>query len=85
VERFAAAVERFLDRSSVSPRRHRWLFGAVLALVAAITFDVWHAIREGPWINGGVPLVFGTLIATGVLAVYLGTVIPLRLLRPPRP
>jgi len=85
VERFAAAVERFLDRSSVSPRRHRWLFGAVLALVAAITFDVWHAIREGPWINGGVPLVFGILIATGVLAVYLGTVIPLRLLRPPRP
>jgi len=85
VERFAGAVERFLDRSPASPRRHRWLFGVAVALLAAIAFDVWHAIREGPWINGQVPLVFGTLIAAGVLAVYLGTVIPLRLLRPPRP
>jgi hypothetical protein len=85
VDRFAAAVERFLDRSAISPRRHRWLFGIVLALGAAVTFDLWHAIREGPWLNGGVPVVFGTLVAAGVLAIYLGTVIPLRLLRPPRP
>ena len=36
VERFAAAVERFLDRSTISPRRHRWLFGLVLAAGAAV-------------------------------------------------
>jgi hypothetical protein len=85
VDRFAGAVERFLDQSPLSPRRHRWLFGVVLAIGAAVAFDVWHAIREGPWINGEVALLFGTLIAAGVLAIYLATVVPLRLLRPPRP
>jgi hypothetical protein len=85
VDRFAGAVERFLDRSSLSPRRHRWLFGVVLAILAAIAFDLWHSIREGPWINGEVALLFGSLVAAGVLAIYLATVVPLRLLRPPRP
>ncbi len=79
----AAAVERFLDGSSLSPRRHRWLFGVVLAVAAAIAFDVWHAIREGPWASLTPALIFGTLAAAGVLTVYLGTVVPLRLLRPP--
>lgn len=85
VDRFAAAVERFLDRSPLSPRRHRWLFGVILAIATAVAFDLWHAIREGPWLNGEVALLFGTLIAAGVLAIYLVTVVPLRLLRPPRP
>jgi len=84
-ERLAHAVERFLDRSRLSPRRHRLLFGVALALLAAVAFDTWHAIREGPWANPGVAVLFGTLVAGGVLAVYLGTVVPLRLLRPPRP
>jgi hypothetical protein len=82
-ERLAIAIERFLDGSPLSPRRHRWLFGAVLALAAAIAFDVWHALREGPWANLFAPVAFGVLLAAGVLAAYLGTVIPLRLLRPP--
>jgi hypothetical protein len=30
-----------------------------------------------------VPVVFGALLASGVLAIYLGTLGPLRLLRPP--
>jgi len=47
------------------------------------TFDVWHALREGPWANLFAPVAFGVLLAAGVLAAYLGTVIPLRLLRPP--
>jgi hypothetical protein len=83
-ERAARATEAFLDGSSVSPRRHRIAFGLVIAFVTAVAFDFWHAFREGPWINATVPLVVGALIAVGVLAVYLGTVFPLRLLRPPR-
>jgi hypothetical protein len=84
VERLAAALEAFLDRSAISPRRHRWAFGVLVALAAGVAFDVWHAVREGPWIDATVPVIFGTLVAAGVLAIYLGTVIPLRLLRPPR-
>jgi hypothetical protein len=83
-QHLATAIEGFLDGSPISPRRHRWLFGAVLALAAAIGFDVWHAFREGPWANLFAPLAFGVLLAAGVLAAYLGTVIPLRLLRPQR-
>ena len=84
VERLAAALEAFLDGSAISPRRHRWAFGVLVALLAGVAFDVWHAVREGPWVDATVPMIFGTLVAAGVLAVYLGTVIPLRLLRPPR-
>jgi hypothetical protein len=82
-EHLAADIERFLDDSAVSPRRHRVLFGVLLAAGAAAAFDVWHAIREGPWVNLVVPVVFGVLIASGILAIYLGTLGPLRLLRPP--
>jgi len=84
VARLAAATEAFLDGSAISPRRHRWAFGVVVSLAAGVAFDAWHAVREGPWIDATVPLIFGTVVAAGVLAVYLGTVIPLRLLRPPR-
>jgi len=83
VERLASRIEAFLDRSAASPRRHRIVFGIVLALGAAVAFDVWHAIREGPWAAPLVPLLFGTLIGTAILAAYLGTLRPLRLLRPP--
>jgi hypothetical protein len=85
VDKAAFSVERFLDRSRLSPRRHRLLFGVVLALLAGLAFDAWHAIREGPWASAAPALVFGALIAVGVLAIYLGTVVPLRLLRPPIP
>lgn len=84
VERAGWQLERFLEASPVSPRRHRIVFGVALALAAALAFDAWHAIREGPWANATVPIVFGTLIASGVLAIYLGTLGPLRLLRPPQ-
>jgi ElaB/YqjD/DUF883 family membrane-anchored ribosome-binding protein len=82
VDRLASGIELFLDRSSVSPRRHRLLFGVALAIAAAVAFDVWHAIREGPWASAGVAVLFGILLAAGVLAAWLGTVIPLRILRP---
>lgn len=84
VERLAAAIERFLDGSAASPRRHRFLFGVLIAVGTAAAFDAWHAIREGPWASLVVPLVFGALLGGGVLGIYLGTVGPLRLLRPPR-
>jgi hypothetical protein len=79
----ADAIERFLDGSTVSPRRHRVLFGVALAFAAAIAFDAWHAVREGPWASPAVAAIFGLLLASGVLAIYLGTLGPLRLLRPP--
>lgn len=79
----ADAIERFLDGSTMSPRRHQLLFGVALAIVAAITFDAWHAIREGPWASLGAAVVFGILTGSGVLAIYVGTLGPLRLLRPP--
>lgn len=82
MDRLAASLERFLDGSSISPRRHRIWFGVVVAVAAAVAFDAWHAIREGPWANAGVAIAFGTLVATGILAAYLGTVAPLRLIRP---
>jgi hypothetical protein len=85
VDKAAWSVERFLDRSPLSPRRHRLLFGVVLAVLAGLAFDVWHALREGPWASAAPALLFGSLIAVGVLAIYLGTVVPLRLLRPPAP
>ena len=84
VERAARSTEAFLDGSPLSPRRHRLAFGLLLAVAAAVAFVGWHAIREGPWINANIAVVFGSLVAIGVLAAYLGTVGPLRLLRPPR-
>jgi hypothetical protein len=84
VEQLSEWIESFLDRSPISPRRHRILFGIALALAAAVAFDIWHVIREGPWAAIWVAVVFGTLVASGILAAYLGTLRPLRLLRPPR-
>jgi hypothetical protein len=82
VGRLSLSIERFLDGSSLSPRRHRILFGVVLATGAAVAFDAWHAVVEGAWASPVVALIVGTLMAVGVLGIYLGTVVPLRLLRP---
>jgi hypothetical protein len=77
-----SALQRFLDRSALSPRRHRILFGVLLALAASVAFDVWHGFVEGPSGSPGVLLLFGALAGGGVLAVSLATLVPLRLLRP---
>jgi hypothetical protein len=84
IERVSNAIQQFLDRSKVSPRRHRIAFGVVLALAAAVVFDAWQTVVEGPWASLVVPVVFGVLISSAVFAIYLGTLGPLRLLRPPR-
>jgi hypothetical protein len=58
------------------------LFGLVLAFSAAVAFVTWHAFREGPWASPAAALLFGMLPAVGILAMYLATLAPLRLLRP---
>ncbi len=82
IGRMSDEIERFLDHSPISPRRHRIGFGVVLAAVAAVGFDAWHSLIEGGVGSPAVLVVFGALTGIGVLGVYLGTVVPLRLLRP---
>ena len=84
LRRAVIAANRFFERSPFSPRRHRALFGLVLAAASAVAFIVWHAFREGPWASPAAALTFGSLPAAGILAIYLATLAPLRLLRPPR-
>jgi hypothetical protein len=84
VDRLTAFVDRFLATSPASPRRHRLAFGIVAAVAAGLAFDVWHAIVEGPWGSLFALGLFAVLTAGGVLAVYLATLGPLRLIRPPR-
>ena len=84
VDRLTAFVDRFLATSPASPRRHRLAFGIIAAVAAGLAFDVWHAIVEGPWGSLVALGLFAILTAGGVLAVYLATLGPLRLIRPPR-
>jgi hypothetical protein len=83
VNRLVGAVERFLDGSAWSPRRHRIAFGVLLAIASGLAFTLWHVVREGPPPSLEAPLVFTLLGAAGVLAGYLVALVPLRLLRPP--
>jgi hypothetical protein len=83
VERIGVALDAILDRSPWSPRRHRLGFGLVVAVAAGVAFSAWHALREGPPEAPGVLVILAALMGSGVLAIYLATVGPLRLLRPP--
>lgn len=82
VGRLSGAIERFLNEGPISPRRHRFVFGVVLAVAAAFGFDAWHALDEGGWSSPAAVVTFGVLAGLGVLGIYLGTLTPLRLLRP---
>ncbi|MEO8570480.1 MAG: hypothetical protein ABI553_02160 [Chloroflexota bacterium] len=77
-DRFAAWVER----SPLSPRRHRVAVGLLGALVAGVGAIAWHTFREGAWISADVAALFGALMAIGVAVSYLLCLGPLRLLRP---
>jgi hypothetical protein len=81
--RASLAIERFLERSPISPRRHRVAFGVALALAGGLLFVVWHVFREGPWATPAAALIFGSLAGIGILGAYAITLVPLRLLRPP--
>ena len=80
--RVVRPLDRFLATSPVSPRRHRLIFGLLAAVLAGLAFDVWHSIVEGPWASLPVLVLFGALTGVGVLAIYLITLVPLRLIRP---
>lgn len=80
--RVVRPLGRFLAESPVSPRRHRLIFGILAAALVGVAFDVWHAIVEGPWANLPVLVMFAALAGGGVLAIYLITLVPLRLIRP---
>lgn len=82
VARVVRPLDRFVASSSASPRRHRLIFGILAAVAAALAFDVWHAIIEGPWASLPVLALFATLVGGGVFVMYLITLVPLRLIRP---
>jgi hypothetical protein len=81
VDRLTSVVDSFLATSPASPRRHRIAFGIVAAVAAGLAYDVWHAIVEGAWGSMVALGLFSVLTAGGVLAVYLATLGPLRLIR----
>ena len=81
VARLVRPLDRFVSSSPASPRRHRLIFGLLAALAAAIGFDIWHAIVEGPWASLPVLALFATLVGGGVFVVYAITLVPLRLIR----
>jgi hypothetical protein len=83
IDRLTSVVDRFLATSPASPRRHRLAFGVVGAVAAGLAFDVWHAIVEGPWGSLFALGLFAVLTGAGVFAVYVATIGPLRLIRPP--
>jgi hypothetical protein len=81
VARLVRPLDRFVSSSPASPRRHRLIFGLLAALAAAIAFDIWHAVVEGPWASLPVLVLFATLVGGGVFVIYAITLVPLRLIR----
>jgi len=82
--RTADRLAGWMERSPLSPRRHRVLVALVGGATAGIAAVAWHAIREGPWASLGAATIFGTLMAVGVAGAYLLCLAPLRLVRKPR-
>ena len=80
----AARLGGWVDRSPLSPQRHRTV-GIVGALAAGVGAVAWHAFREGAWASPTAAMLFGGLMAIGVIGPYLVFLEPLRLVRPTRP
>lgn len=80
----AARLGGWVERSPLSPRRHRVAIGILGALVAGALAIAWHAIREGAWASPSAALLFGGLMAVGVIGPYLLCLEPLRLVRSSR-
>lgn len=76
-----AAVTGFIEASRLSPRRHRFIFGAVVAAAFGVVFALWHNLVEGPVASIAVFVLFVTMAGGGVLVIYLVTLGPLRLIR----
>lgn len=82
--RMADGFAGWVERSPVSPRRHRVLAGILGGAAAGVAAVAWHAIREGPWASPVAAAVFGILTTLGVAGAYFVCLAPLRLLRTPR-
>jgi hypothetical protein len=82
--RAADGLAGWVERSALSPRRHRVLVGVLGGIAAGVAAVAWHAMREGPWASPAAAMLFGTLMAVGVAGAYLACLAPLRLLRPAR-
>jgi hypothetical protein len=82
IDHAAGQLERFLETSAVSPRRHRLVFGFVLAVAAGLGYDAWHSIIEGPPPSLAPLVVFAVFMGGGVLIAWVALLDPLRLLRP---
>jgi hypothetical protein len=50
-------------------RRHPRAWAGGLAFAAAIAFDGWHIVREGPWANVRALLIYGALAGSSVLVL----------------
>ena len=80
--RVVCGVRRWLDRSRLSPRRHRVLACVCVAFKVGLTFAVWHAFREGPWATAWGAGLFAGLAAGASLLALLVSVFYLDLIRP---
>jgi hypothetical protein len=78
----AARFGAWVERSPLSPRRHRILVGVLGAAAAGVAGIAWHAFSEGAWASPAAALLFGSLMAIGVIGPYLLCLGPLRLVRP---
>ena len=79
----ADRFDRWVERSALSPRRHRVVVGLLGAVGAGAAAVIWHALREGPWTSPTAAATFAGLMAAGVAGVYLLALTPLRILRRP--
>jgi hypothetical protein len=81
--RVASVLASWGERSPVSPRRHRFIVGAIVGAAGGLAGIAWHAISEGPWASPAAAALFGVLVAIGVAGTYLVSLVPLRILRTP--
>lgn len=82
--RLATWLIAWVERSRLSPRRHRILVGVAGGIAAGIAASAWHAFREGAWASPAAAVLFGSLWAAGVVGAYLIGLEPLRIVRPAR-
>ncbi len=83
--RIAGRVIGWVERSPLSPRRHRILVGVLAAWLAGVAAIAWHVLLEGAWASPAAALLFGGIMAFIVISLYLLFLEPLRIVRSPRP
>ena len=70
----ARRVDVALRFSSLSPRRHPWVFCFVVALLSGVAFSTWHSLLEGlpadPALALRVWIIYVGILAIAVVAGY---------------